>query len=469
MNRQGKLNALDQRSVAMLILPSEMILVLRPFAQAFSERTWEWVQLLVVGAILAPGRRTVTAILRVLGLSAERQFQRYHRVLNRVKWSGLLISRLLLTMLVATFLAAGVPLIIAADETIERRTGDKIHAKGVFRDAVRSSKKHVVHCFGLRWISMMLLVAVPWSTRMWALPFLTVLAPSEKTNQANAKRHKTSIDWIGQMIVVVRRWFPDRAVVLIVDGGLAAVKLGLRCCRLLLPVTYVSRLRLDAALYDPPVSRLGKRGPKAKKGARQPALQTRLTDPATVWTTVTMPWYGGTQREVDLATGTALWYTPKNDPLPLRWVLVRDRASKKPFAPQAFFATDLSATAEQIVEWFVLRSPEEVTFEEVRAHLGVETQRQWSDLAIARTTPALLGMFSLITVLGYRLTLDQPMPVRTAAWYTKRTATFSDVIALVRRYVWTTLKYTNSACKSGYVPIPSELVHGLIDSFCYAA
>src|SRR5215210_7280486 len=144
----------------MLILPEEMIQVLRPFAQ---------------------------------GLSEERQFQRYHRVLNRVKWSGLLISRILVTMLVLTFLAAGVPLILAADETIERRSGERIRAKGVFRDAVRSSKKHVIHCFGLRWISMMLLVAVPWSTRVWALPFLTVLAPSQKTNRANGKRHKTSI------------------------------------------------------------------------------------------------------------------------------------------------------------------------------------------------------------------------------------------------------------------------------------
>jgi hypothetical protein len=424
----------------------------------------------VVGAILAPGRRTVTAILRVLGLSEERQFQRYHRVLNRVKWSGLLLSRILVTLLVATFLAAGVPLLIAADETIERRTGEKIRAKGVFRDAVRSSKKHVIHCFGLRWISMMLLLPVPWSRRLWALPFLTVLAPSEKTNRANGKRHKTSIDWIGQMIIVVRRWFPDRTIVLVVDGGLAAVKLGLRCCRLLVPVTYVSRLRLDAALYDQPLpTPPHKRGPKAKKGPRQPSLQMRVTDPATVWTTVTIPWYGSTQRDVDLASGTALWYTPKNDPLPLRWVVVRDRASKNPFAPQAFFATDLSATAEQIVTWFVLRWNEEVTFEEVRAHLGVETQRQWSDLAIARTTPALLGMFSLITLLGYQLTQEQPMPVRTAAWYTKRTATFSDVIALVRRHLWTTMKYANSTRKSGYVPIQSEVLHGLIDTFCYAA
>jgi hypothetical protein len=453
----------------MLILPDAMIAVLRPFAQAFTERTWEWVQILVVGAILAPGRRTVTAILRVMGLRNERQFQRYHRVLNRVQWSGLLISRILLTLLVATFVVAGMPLVIAADETLERRSGAKITAVGVFRDAVRSSKKHAVYCFGLRWISMMLLVVVPWSPRVWALPFLTVLAPSAKTNLANAKRHKTSIDWIGQMIVVVRRWCPDRAIVLIVDGGLAAIKLGRRCAQLALPVTYVSRLRLDAALYDRSMAQAASKcGPKPKKGLRQPSLHTRVADPATAWQTVTVAWYGGTLRELDLATGTALWYTPGQDPLPLRWVLVRDRATTPPFVTQAFFATDQDVLATQIVEWFVLRWNEEVTFAEVRAHLGVETQRQWSDLAIARTTPALLGMFSLITLLGYRLTEEQPMPVRTAAWYTKRTATFSDVIALVRRHLWTTVQYTNSACTSGYVPIPHEVLHGLIDTFCYA-
>jgi hypothetical protein len=313
----------------MLILPQDIVHLLVPFAQAFSERTWEWVQILIVGAILAPGRRTVTAILRVMGLSDERQFQRYHRVLNRVKWSALLISRILLTLLVATLLAAGVPLLIVADETLERRTGAKIKAKGVFRDAVRSSKKYTVHCFGLRWISMMLLVSLPWCQRLWALPFLTVLAPSEKTNRAAGKRHKTSIDWIGQMIRVVRRWFPQRAIVLIVDGGLAAVKLGLRCCRLAVPVTYVSRLRLDAALYEPPLAaRPDKRGPKAKKGARQPSLQARVTDPTTEWEKVSVAWYGGTQRQVELASGTALWYTPGAEPLPLRWVLVRDRATK---------------------------------------------------------------------------------------------------------------------------------------------
>ncbi len=452
----------------MLSLPPEIMLVLRPFAQAFSERIWDWAQVLIVGAILAPGKRTVTAVLRVMGLRDEPQFQNYHRVLNRATWSGVRLSQILLGLLVAAFVAVGAPLIIAADETLERRNGRKIKQKGVFRDAVRSSKTRTVTSFGLRWVSMMLLVPVPWSQRVWALPFLTVLAPSAQTNRANGQRHKTSIDWLGQMIGVVRRWVPTRPIVLVVDGGLAAVKVGRRCARLAVPVTYISRLRLDAVLHDPPPPPVaGKRGPKPKKGARQASLKARIKDPLTVWEAATVTWYGGVTRGVELATGTALWYTPGEDPLPIRWVLIRDPLG--PFAPQALFATDLTATVVQIVEWFVLRWSEEVTFEEARAHLGVETQRQWSELAIARTTPVLLGLFSLVTLLAHHLTAGTTLPVRTAAWYTKSEATFADALAVVRQHLWSTLKFTNSPAQSRVIPIPSELLHGLVDTLCYAA
>ena len=212
----------------MLIVPSELMLLLQAFAPLFSERVWDWAQVLVVGAILAPGKRTVTAALRVMGLSAEEQFQNYHRVLNRAKWSALAVSQILLGLLIGTFVATGVPLVLGADETLERRRGEKIKAKGAFRDAVRSSKKYTVISFGLRWVCMMLLVPVPWSSRGWALPFLTVLAPSQATHTAQGKRHKTSVDWIGQMLRVVRRWYPHRALILVVDGGLAAIKLACR-------------------------------------------------------------------------------------------------------------------------------------------------------------------------------------------------------------------------------------------------
>jgi len=449
-------------------LPIEIIVLMQPFTPVFSERTWDWVQVLVVGAILAPGKRTVTSVLRVMSMSDESQFQRYHRVLNRAVWSSLWVSQILLGLLVVAFVPPGGSVIVAADETLERRQGDKIKAKSVFRDAARSSKKHKVTSYGLRWVSMALLVPVPWSQRVWALPFLTVLAPSKQTNLSNGKRHKTSIDWVGQMIGQVRRCLPEHQIVLVVDGGLAAIKLGQRCLGYANPVTYVSRLRLDACLHDwPGPQPKGKRGPKPKKGDRQRALKARLTDPATVWQTITIDWYQGKQRTLEIATGLALWYTPGQDPLPLRWVLVRDPAGK--LLPAAFFATDLEATPEQILAWIIMRWGIEVTFEEARAHLGLETQRQWSDLAIARTTPALLGLFSFITLLAHRLNPDQPLPVRSAAWYTKSDATFSDVIACVRRHLWSHTEFVQSPAETRHPPISADVLHGLVDVLCYAA
>lgn len=451
----------------MLTLPSEIMTVLKPFMQAFSIRIWDWAQVLLVGAILAPGKRTVTATLQVVGLKDEKQFQNYHRVLNRAKWSGLQVSRILLGLLVTTFIALDLPVVIGADETLERRGGQKIKAKGIFRDAVRSSRKYTNYSSGLRWVSMMLLVPVPWSKRVWGLPFLTVLAPSPKTNEANHKRHKTSIDWVGQMISAVRRWLPEHSLVLVTDGGMAAVKLGLRCLSYSTPVTFVTRLRLDAALHALPEPQpAGKRGPKPKKGERLSSLKRLLIDPLTCWTSHEPDWYGGKTHPIEVATGTCLWYTPSYDPLPIRWVLVRDPLGK--LEPTAFLATNQAAAPLQILRWFIMRWSVEVTFQEARAHLGLETQRQWSDLAIQRTTPALLGMFSLVTLLAQHLSQGNSLPVRNTAWYVKSKPTFSDAIALVRYHLWTNMKFVKSPAESGYPAISNSIFNGLVETICYA-
>jgi hypothetical protein len=188
----------------MLTLPDEYNTLLAHFQPFFSKRVWKLVRVLLVGAILAPGRRTVTGILRIMGLSQEQHFQNYHRVLNRAVWSNLVISLVLLRMLLNTFLSAG-PVVIGIDETIERRRGEKIRAKGIYRDPVRSSKSHFVKANGLRWISMMLLVKVPWAKRIWALPFLTVLAPSERYYESCPRKHKKLTDWARQLGAQVRR------------------------------------------------------------------------------------------------------------------------------------------------------------------------------------------------------------------------------------------------------------------------
>jgi hypothetical protein len=192
-------------------LPPEMILVLAPFAQLFSDRVWLHAQVLVLGALLAPGKRPVSSCLRIMGLAWEEHFTHYHRVLNRATWSAGQASQILLGLLGRVLVPPGATIVLGADDTIKRRSGRQIKAKGCYRAAVRSSRKHVVKCFGLNWVSMMLLVPVPWATRVWALPFLTVrCGPSQSRHQ---RRHKTSGDWVRQLVKQTRRWLPGRLLV----------------------------------------------------------------------------------------------------------------------------------------------------------------------------------------------------------------------------------------------------------------
>ena len=442
-------------------LPEAIILVLAPFAPLFSERVWVHAHVLLLGAILSPGPRTVTGALRVMGLARERHFTHDHRVLNRATWSARHGSRILLGLLITLLVPPGAAIVVGADDTVERRSGRKIRAKGCYRDAVRSTKKHVIRCFGLKWVSMMLLVPVPWSRRVWALPFLTALCwPAEPSLR---RRHKTSVDWVRQMMQQVRRWLPGRRLVVVVDGGFAAVSLAIACVKHHL--TMVSRLRWDAALYHHPGPQPpSKRGPKPTKGKRQRRLQSWAERSDTPWETVEVVWYGGQLKTLWVFSRTALWYTPRQPPVAIRDVLVADPEGK--LRMEAFFCTDLEATPVEILQWVVMRWSVEVTFEESRTHLGLETQRQWSDQAIARTTPLLLALFSLVTVLALRLSHEGRIPVPVAAWYHKGEPTFSDCLALVRQHVWRARYWVNSTPEAELMQFPREaldlFIHGVL-------
>ncbi|VFN06635.1 MAG: DDE superfamily endonuclease, partial [Candidatus Kentron sp. G] len=205
-------------------LPEAIVTFLSTFAPLFSVPVWNHAQVLLTGSILCQGPRTVAAILRVMGLADKKTFCNYHRVLSRDKWSGLQAAKILLGLLVAVAWAAGIPLIIVVDETIERRKGRKIKAKGKYRDAVCSTQDEVVKCWGLKWICFTVLIPVPWSTRYWALPFLTILATSEWANKAQGKRHKTTVDWTIQALKVISRWWPKNTPwTLVGDGAYAAL------------------------------------------------------------------------------------------------------------------------------------------------------------------------------------------------------------------------------------------------------
>ena len=449
-------------------LPTDYRNILALFAPLFSKCLWAHVQVLVIGAVLTPGQRTVTAVLRIMGLSAEPHFQTYHRVLNRAVWSSWEVSRVLLLLLVQTFAAWG-PIVVGIDDTIERRWGAKIQARGIYRDPVRSSRSHFVKTSGLRWLSVMLLVPIPWAKRVWALPFLTVLAPSERYYHGKRRSPKKLTDWAQQAVLQVRRWLPARDLVIVADSSFAVIALLARLRRLANPVCMITRFRLDAGLYEPAPARTAHQPGRTRvKGKRLPTLESIAHQQKTRWKRVTIPdWYGEGAREIEIVSKTAVWYHTGLPPVPIRWVLIRDPKGK--FKTQALLCTDLTVKPAQIVKWFVLRWQLEVTFREVRIHLGVETQRQWSDLAITRTTPALLGLFSLVTVLAHQPGHWNRSPMRQTAWYIKQRPTFSDALALVRHSLWSHVDFLPSRKPADNEKLSPKLLERFTEALCYAA
>lgn len=439
--------------------------VLSEFAPAINGKsTWNKIEVLVVGAILTRGQRTVSAALRVMGLSHEHNYAMYHHVLSRAVWSGLEVSAILLRLLVKTFDRGG-PLVFGVDETIERRRGERIAAKGIYRDPVRSSQSHFVKASGLRWVSLMWLTRIPFAERIWALPFLTALAPSERYYQERGCSSKKITDWARQLVCQVRRWLPNRTLIVVGDSTYAALDFLHHCQTLRQPVTVITRLRVDAALYEPAPAYSGRGRPRLK-GQRLPTPQQLIENPTTTWTRLPVVWYNHQLRDIEMSTHQAVWYHTGQLPVPIRFILIRDVAGQ--FNPQALLSTDPALDPLDMLVFFKRRWQMEPTFRHAREHLGLETQRQWSDKAIARTTPALLGLFSLITILAHSLLTPHPLTVRTAAWYTKPLPTFADALALVRSRLWSHLTFYTSADDAHMVKIPRVLLERFNDLLCYA-
>lgn len=387
--------------------------------------------------------------------------------MNRARWSALAASRLLLRLLVAAFAPTG-ELVCGLDDTIERRRGQQIKAKGIYRDPVRSSHSHFVKASGLRWLCCMLLVEVSWAGGVWGLPFLSVLCPYERYYKQLGRPHQKLTDRATQVIRLVARWLPDRVLVFVADSSFATFEL-LALASGLANLSLVTRLRMDARLWaEAPPRKPGQTGRPRLKGARCPSPQQVLEAGKTKWTKVEVAqWYGGGKREVEVHSQTAIWYKSGQPPVWIRWLVVRDPLGE--FEPQALMTTNLDHTPLQMLTWFVRRWRMEVTFEEARVHLGMETQRQWNGLAIAPSTPLLLGLFSLVTLLADVLFKGQSQPVRTSAWYKKELPTFADAIAIVRRYLWSNCHFSTSSQNNEVIKIPRSLFERLTDAICYAA
>ena len=329
-------------------MTGHILAVLALFASEFSSPTWKNIQVLLLGAILCRGPRRISNILRVMGLSSICNFSKYHRVLSRAEWDGLALAKILLGLLIK-LLPESWPILIAVDETLERRRGKKIKAKGLYRDAVKSSQSHVVTSFGLKWECMMLIVPLPWCKRSWALPFLTLLSPSKKSNEKAGRRHKTSLDWTCQMVKLITRWL-RKPWILVGDGAYACMDLAGTCIKQ--SVTLISRLRLDAQLFEFPVYEEKKLGRKRIKGDRI-YLKNILVDPKQIWQPGIVNWYGGEKRTVEYLTFICLWYHAGIPPISLRIVLVKTPNGKN--EAETFFSTDVNLDPVQIINYFVLR------------------------------------------------------------------------------------------------------------------
>ena len=333
-------------------------------------------------------------------------------------------------------------------------------------------------------------VQVPWSGRSWALPFFSVLATTPKVSKKLGTPHKTIGEIARQMVITVRRWCPDATLMpmkLIGDTAYTAysiLELGLCCTRH--KVTLVAPLRLDSRLYEPYVPYVpavldvdtaggkmmemvgkvkGQKGRPQVKGVALPKMSVVLDDPNTQWSTVKVRWYDGRERMLEVVSGTGVWYRASSAVLPLRWVLTRDPSGTYP--PKAYFTTDPEEEAIEVVHSFIRRWTIEVTFEESRAHMGVETQRQWSDIAIERSTPSLLGLYSLVAVIGQEMHPSGDMPILRTAWYPKTHATFSDVLAQVRRELWCNFDYATSAHDPDVLLVPRSDMDRLAYALCY--
>jgi hypothetical protein len=410
---------------------------LAPFAAMFTQPTWLNAVALATGALLCLNRRTVCSALRAVDGASDKGFSRFHRFLSRGVWSGLEGSRILLGLLVKAFVPDGQPLVVGVDDSIERRRGGKIRDKGIYRDPVRSSRGFFVKVEGLRWLSFQVLAKPGFAKRTWGLPFLTVLCPSERADAKRQRRHQTVPEKAMWGMRLIARWFPHRLLVMVGDGAFAS----LAVFRTLKDrAVCVARCRMDARFFNPPPARkTGQKGRPRVLGTRQLTPKTRAVRKATTWVRMTIPGWraedGATDRDVDVATGTALWNS-HGMTVPVRWVLTRDPVGRA--AMRVFACSDPERTALEVLTWYAMRWGVEVTFAETRRHLGIETQRQWSDLAIHRTTPLLLGLFSLVTLWACDLAARTgKLPVLGAAWYRNPDPTFSDCLAAVRRILWT--------------------------------
>jgi len=454
----------------MLSLPSAAKPLFMSLSVAFTDPTFQRIVPLCVGAILAMGKRTVTAVLWTMRGVIRGHPSTYHRVFSRAVWSLWPLGKVL-AWAVLRHIPPDQPVLVPMDDTTAQHRGKHVYGKGCHHDAVRSSHRHVVWRWGHRWVVLAISVKFPFTSRRWALPVLAALYRPKELNLTEGRRHKTTPDLARQLMAVLIHWFPERKFVFLGDGGYASHDLARFCYRHRGHGTLVSRFHGDANLYAPaprPKVRKGGKGPPGRprgKGQKLPTPQEVVA--SSQRTQATVDWYGGRQRRVEWVSGTGHWYKSGKGLVPIRWVFVHDLQGTH--RDEYFYTTDTTLSPEQIVSWFTARWPIETTFQEIRAHLGFETPRQRVAKSVLRTAPCLLGLFSLICLIFAEHARRHRIRPRTTAWYAKKEPTFSDAMATVRRLFWSETIFERSSHNDPFEKLPGRLRNLLLDRLSQAA
>jgi DDE superfamily endonuclease len=449
----------------MLRLPKAAEPLVSALSVAFTRPTFQRVVVLFLGAILSPRHRTVTGMLRAVGPLAKGHWSDFHRVLCRRVWSCWPLGKVLAAM-VLELIPADQPVICPVDDTTPQHKGKHVYGKGCHHDACRSTHSHMVWVWGHKWVTLAINVKFPFASRPWALPVLCALYRPAELNRREGRRHKKPIHLAMQLLATLIHWFPERKFILLGDGGYASHELARFCHRHRRHVTLVSRFYPQANLYQAPGIRHSKKGGRPRtKGRRVPKPEEAVKDSKvggkpSAAKRFTVNWYGGKTRRVELIWGEGHWYKAGGGLVPVRWVFVRD--SERTHRDEYFYSTDPTMPPQQIVSLYTGRWSVEVTFQEVRAHLGFATPRNWSKRSVLRTAPCLLGLFSVVSLIFQRHTCGQVVRPASFAWYAKAEATFGDAMTCVRRLCWAEV-FQQSPKHTGVTKLPRPLRIMLLD------
>ena len=404
----------------------------------FARPTLRRFVLLMAGLIVTMGRRTISHVLVLIEPLMDGHWSDYHRLYSTARYSMFELAAALVRQVIQ-LLPGDVAIELVADDTVDGKDGDRVWAKGTHRDSTHSSRSVDQVKFGHRWLTLCVLVRLEGLSRPWALPVLCGMCVSPKVAQQVGCRPKTPSDLTRQLLMVLMRWLPDRKFILIGDYQVITHKTACLAARHAQRVTVIGRLRGDANFYHPPTEQQRRRrvrgGGYCTKGDKAPSPAERVAALATIEQEVS--WYGGSRRKVRYCGETGLWFSKQNCAVvPIRWVCLSGQNK----ADDYLYSSDATMTAARIIELYVLRWNIEVTFEETRQLLGLESTRHWCRQSVLRVAPLLLGLFTAVTLMWQQLPRRKRSDCgdsRTPC-YDKSEPTFADALFTVRHELWQT-------------------------------